>query len=252
MKINNFVKSFFSFFGYEIKRGQRGGEDIVAIQKFLLESQEVKVIFDLGANVGRTVKRYNDVFPNANIFGFEPFIEPFSQMVSKFNNVERIKLYNMAVSNVNGSINFFLNKVNETNSLLPTAKEWGKYFDKDLAINVDTVAVQTTTLDDFCEQAGIENIQILKMDIQGSEMMALQGAVNLLEKQSIDLIYTEVMFANFYDNQAKFYEIYELLEKNNFILYGLYDLRIGKNGSLGQCDAIFIHRRIEEKLPVRL
>ncbi|MBH8573087.1 FkbM family methyltransferase [Nostocaceae cyanobacterium CENA369] len=251
MNINTTVKSFFSYFGYDIKRVQRGWGDIFSIQKFLLESQDVKVIFDLGANVGRTVGRYKDIFPQATIFGFEPFIEPFSQMENTFQNVEKIRLYNMAVSNINSNINFFLNKANETNSLLPITKEWDKYFGEDIATQAGTVEVKTTTLDTFCKQAGVDKIQILKMDIQGAELMALEGAINLLANQSINLIYTEVMFAKFYENQASFYKIYELLEKHNFVLYGLYDLRFGKNGSLGQCDAIFLHRRIEEKLPIR-
>jgi FkbM family methyltransferase len=251
MQLNTIVKSFFRTFGYDLHRVQKGWGDIFAIQKSLLFNQDVNVIFDLGANVGKTVGQYKDNFPKATIYSFEPFEEPFKQMVHTYEKFTNIKPYNLAVTNTVGTQKFFLNKTNETNSLLPTAAEWGKYFDSDLTTNLGATEVGTVTLDNFCEKENINKIQILKMDIQGAELMALEGAMNLLAKQAIDLIYTEVMFANFYDGQGTFYDLYQFLDKHNFVLYGLYDLRHGKNGTLGQGDAVFIHRALEEKLAIR-
>lgn len=75
--------------------------------------------------------------------------------------------------------------------------------------------------------------------------MALQGAVNLLSTQSIDLVYTEVLFAKLYENQANFYNLCELLSQYGYVLYELYNLKYGKNGVLAWGDAIFISPSIE-------
>jgi FkbM family methyltransferase len=251
MKVNSLVKSLFRNFGYELQRVQKGWGDIFLIQKELLHTLEVNTIFDLGSNIGRTVGRYKELFPKSRIYGFEPFKEPYMQIVETYRNDESIKPHNMAVTNKCGRQQFYLNQSNETNSLLPTASEWGKYFDTSLTHNVGITEVETTTLDRFCQQANINHIQILKMDIQGGEMMALEGAKNLLNLDAVDLIYTEIMFAKFYENQANFYDMQKLLQNCNFLVYGLYDLRYGKNGTLAQADAIFIHRSIEEKLQIR-
>jgi hypothetical protein len=86
------------------------------------------------------------------------------------------------------------------------------------------------------------------MDIQGGELMALQGAKNMLESASIDVIYTEVLFAKIYEGQATFYTIGEFLEQYGYILYGLYHLSYANNGVVLFGDAIFISPSIEMKL----
>lgn len=40
----------------------------------------------------------------------------------------------------------------------------------------------------------LNKFDILKLDIQEAELEAFQGAVGLLERQAIQLIYTETMF----------------------------------------------------------
>jgi hypothetical protein len=88
------------------------------------------------------------------------------------------------------------------------------------------------------------------MDIQGGELMALKGATKLLSTQAIDLIYSEVLFADLYENQGYFHDISQYLREYGYFLYGLYNMNYGKskNGVLAWADAIFICPRIEESL----
>jgi FkbM family methyltransferase len=160
----------------------------------------------------------------------------------------QVKPYKLAISDKTEIRSFFFNKNNGTNSLLRIAPESGKYVDANEMQNIGSIDVQTTTLDNFCLDKHIERIQILKIDIQGGELMALRGATGLLEKQTIDLLYVEVLFVPLYKGQAYFCDLHEFLAQYGYVLYGLYGLDFGRNSVLSWADAIFINSRVEEEL----
>lgn len=245
------LKHILNHFGYEFRRVPK--EHIYQVnayfdQKALLHSRKIKVIFDLGANIGQSVSEYNKLFPNANIYAFEPFNDAFSVLYNTYKSFDSIKPYKLALTDTTGSKPFFFNKANYTNSLLKIAADSSKYVAQDLTDNLGFIDVDTITIDDFCQREHINKIQILKMDIQGGELMALQGATKLLSNQSIDLVYTEVLFAKLYEKQANFYNLCELLEQYGYVLYGLYNLNYARNGVLAWGDAIFISPIIEQSL----
>lgn len=65
---------------------------------------------------------------------------------------------------------------------------------------VDQVMVPTITVDTMMKRLGIqpETCNFLNMDIQGAEHLALAGAHNLLTSPFLEYIYTEVVWADFY------------------------------------------------------
>ena len=67
--------------------------------------------------------------------------------------------------------------------------------------------VDAIALDTFCRERGVEQVDIMKLDIQGSELMALKGAAGLLNKQDIRSIFCEIEFRQLYEGQPLFWEI---------------------------------------------
>src|SRR5262249_41488526 len=65
--------------------------------------------------------------------------------------------------------------------------------------------VECTRLDDLCQELGIEVIDLIWMDLQGAELIALQSAGRLLEK--VRYIYTEVSHRPIYQGQCLFDDI---------------------------------------------
>ncbi|MEW6065207.1 MAG: FkbM family methyltransferase [Bacillota bacterium] len=59
-----------------------------------------------------------------------------------------------------------------------------------------------------------EDFNILNIDIQGAELKALKGAVNVLH--FIEVINTEVNFKELYEGCALIHEIDEFLEEHGF------------------------------------
>lgn len=78
---------------------------------------------------------------------------------------------------------------------------------------VGTQAVETRTLDDALGDQGVD---FLKLDIQGAELLALEGAENVLTRTGV--IHCEVEFAPIYRGQCLFPEIQSHLSDRGFSL----------------------------------
>jgi FkbM family methyltransferase len=247
--INRVIGRLFLAFGYQVRRrGQGFHDDAFADQQWLLSGEDVGVILDLGANVGQTALRYRSTFPNAVIHCFEPFESTFESLLRNCRGDERIKLHRLAVADASGVRTFHHNANDATNSLLPNSAAANHVLPDSLIRPIGTVDVSTTTLDEFCELTNTSHVNILKIDIQGGELMALRGAARLLETESVDLIYSEVLFVELYNGQADFHEICRFLRQFDYTLYGMYELTAGRDSILAWCDAIFIAPRIQQSL----
>lgn len=230
----------------ELHYGLRGiTKDAFNDQLGLLSGTKVQTIFDIGANIGRTTAEYTSLFPESTIYSFEPFPEAFQKLRRRFKGHSLVKPVQVAVSAKTGKKKFHVYQDSATNSLLPTADGAEYWADSPNAIKPDKqIEVPVTTIDSFCRQQLIDEIQILKMDIQGGELMALQGAREKLKESSILLIYTECLFVPIYEGQAFFYEICSLLSSYGYKLFDMYNFAYARNGQIKWCDAIFAGSRL--------
>jgi FkbM family methyltransferase len=206
------------------------------VQKEILLSDQ-RVIFDIGANRGDTAIKYSNLFPTAKVYAFEPFAETFIKLKDNVKDYSNINIYNFAISEKIGKTVFYSNKNEDTNSILSSSKI-GLSSDEQVKTIGQTI-VNTETIDSFCLNHKIEKIDILKMDIQGAELLALTGAIKLLEEKKIGLIYTETYFRRQYINQPLFHEISAFLAQYGYYLQDIYSPIYG-NGSIAWCDAIFL------------
>lgn len=238
--LRNTVSAAFDGLGYEVRRKQppQWGHDAFADQRRLLEGAPVDAVLDVGANVGDTTDQYRTLYPSATIHAFEPFPDVHRQLAERFAADPRIRAHQLAVTDAPGRRRFYVNDAHVTNSLLPhnpASPEWAWASGDGLGRSIEVPAV---TLDEFCSAEGLARVDLLKMDIQGGEAMALRGAARLLERRAVRLIYVEVLFAPLYDGQAYFCDVSALLGAHGYQLFGLYDLKHGDRG-LGWGDAIF-------------
>jgi FkbM family methyltransferase len=221
-------------FGAELRKR----EDVFQVQKRLLGS-DAGLIFDIGASDGRTARRYRGLFDRARIICFEPD-EERAKAIGRLplNNVEVVR---QALSDREGTASFYVNSDPDTSSLLPSV-QLGSHIDQ-YTSPLRTVTVETTTLDAYCGRAGIDRIDILKLDIQGGELAALRGAHSLLRRKRVRLIYLEVEFMEIYERQPLYHHIADFLAGYGYDLHGIFNLYSIEGGRLAWADAIFVPRQ---------
>jgi FkbM family methyltransferase len=219
-------------------------------QRQLLSGRRVERIFDIGANMGQITATYRKLFPKALIYGFEPFPAAFREYAERFATDRLVRPVQQALTKENGTHTFFVNRNSATNSCLPVASDAAYWSDPPASEieNIATIEVPAITFDDFCLQQNLDTTQILKMDIQGGELLALQGATQQLARGSIDLIYTEILFVPLYKGQAFFYDIAAFLAGFGYTIFDIYNHKYGDNRHLKWADALFISPTIRDVL----
>jgi FkbM family methyltransferase len=91
-------------------------------------------------------------------------------------------------------------------------------------IEIDkTEEINLTTIDSFCVSNGIENIDFLKIDVEGHELNVLQGAKRMIENEKIRFIQFEFGGCNI-DSRTFFQDFFYLLNDK----YKIY--RVFRNG----------------------
>jgi precorrin-6B methylase 2 len=64
-------------------------------------NQDIKVVFDVGANIGQTATTFNDSFTTAQIYSFEPVKNTFESLVANTRKYDRVKCFQLALGETN-------------------------------------------------------------------------------------------------------------------------------------------------------
>lgn len=175
-------------------------------------SKRSQVIFDVGANLGIYSLTSAAINPEARLVAFEPTPEIAAHLrrTLEDNHLNRITVVEKAVAKTSGTaiLNLFGAKV-EGNE--------GMNFVTQQAVSADSVTIETVSLDDFCQLQGIDQIDLLKIDIQGNEPEALRGAERLLTEGRIRCIFTELNWESDPEKSDPAWEVVELLQKKGFL-----------------------------------
>jgi FkbM family methyltransferase len=82
--------------------------------------------------------------------------------------------------------------------------------------------IELIRLDDWCQQQGVNVVDFIKLDTQGSELDVLRGAVRTLER--VLVVQTEVEFNRMYAAQPLFGDVDRFLRDQGFVLWHLENL----------------------------
>ena len=190
--------------------------------------------------MGDTTQLYRKYFSGSNIFCFEPFSESCDYLKRRFINHSNINIVETALGSKDGTKPLYVSKFSNLNSLQrPNERAWG-FADKKY------VDVETTTLDQFCYENNIKHIDILKLDVQGSELDVLMGSKTILGKGNISLVYVEWQVVPLYENHHKYYKIAEFLAGFEYEIFNLYNINEARSGQIRWGDAIYTSKKIRE------
>ena len=228
--------------GYEIAKVEFG-RDLWPDVKTVLSAGKIKTVFDVGANEGQSAREFLRHFPQARIFSFEPTPATFQQL-SRFAEMHpRITPVNKALGETPGRAEFNENGFNQTNSMLRANPRGEEYLGPGVTNCQRKIEVEMTTLDDYVQQAAIERIDLLKIDVQGFEPCVLKGARATLAASKIGCVVLEVTFIPVYENQATADDLIALFAEHQYDLLGFYDFAYSTQNRLMWCEMMFAPHR---------
>lgn len=200
-------------------------EKVFDLQKYYehLVTEKAPTIVDVGAHKGESVFFYKKIFPQAKMFCFEPNEENFHLLRQNIANYSDCKAYNIGLSDEEGNVSFFLNKLSHLGSLkkVNTSSKDSLGFAADAPNDVHEITV--STLDLFFQRESLQKINILKIDVQGAELEVIKGAIESIK--NTDLIVIEINLFDFYEkDKHKLSTLLRVLEESDFELFDILNL----------------------------
>lgn len=199
-----------------------------------------QIIFDVGANRGQAATELTKNFPGATIYSIEPYGPSFNRLKETVAKYPNVHAHCIGLGTHDGKSLLFTNEATEGNSLLPVKADLPETLIGSWNRPVGTSEVEIRQLDTFCNENGIDRIDVLKLDSQGYELQILEGAAKMLAANRIGCIFTEVTFVDIYEGQTRFEDIYQLLHGHGFRLVDFYEKKRHQEGFLKWCDVLFI------------
>ena len=147
----------------------------------------VTTIFDVGANVGESTLEALNSFPKARVLGFEPHPPTFATLMANADGNPRFQGFNLALGTHIGEVEMIEYDDSTTNSLTPN-NPFSKRFN---TRGRRSIRVQETTLDTFCSEHSIDNVDLLKIEAEGLDLAVLQGASLMLQKRAVKFVLVE-------------------------------------------------------------
>ncbi|MBL7145632.1 MAG: FkbM family methyltransferase [Phycisphaerae bacterium] len=185
------------------------------------------IVFDMGANLGQyTLLAAKCVGKAGHVHSFEPSSRMFSELEFNvsLNKISDICTLNkMAVSDMAGT-----SELSKYEPGFEVFASLGSNFRQSESL-LGYEEVKTIRLDDYIENAGIDRVDFMKIDIEGAELLALRGAEKLLSRSNAPAILLELADINTDGFGYKATEIWDYLRKFGYSMY-----HVGKHGILSK------------------
>jgi FkbM family methyltransferase len=191
-------------------------------------------VIDIGANIGITaVTVGKKIGKGGKLYSFEPVPEYFDILKKNLslNRLENVKAFQLALTDRVGIIDFYQKELSSG----IVFEEGAKKFE-----------VCTTTIDRFLIDEGIERINLINMDCEGSELLVLKGAKETLRKNKVRIL-CEIHHNFLRQLGQSTGDIVTYLQRLEFQVQSvcLNDLKVGND--FEKCEYIYAHNLNERR-----
>ncbi|BAZ41960.1 group 1 glycosyl transferase [Calothrix sp. NIES-4101] len=191
------------------------------------------VVFDVGANIGDYSILFSKlVGKSGKVYCFEATSNTFNQLDQRLEDEKYTNTYRFqkAVYSENTQIEFnefsdefaAWNSIGKPQMLNPNG--CGEYVPI-----LNTTIVEAVSLDSFCKEYQIVNIDYLKVDVEGAESDVLQGASDLLSRKAINFIQFEISQNMLEGLNRSAKSTFDILIQNGYECH-----KISVNGEIGE------------------
>lgn len=154
---------------------------------FCQKIKEGDVVVDVGAYIGVFSLLASERVGNKGcVYAFEPVPRNYERLMRnlKVNQVKNVKAYNLGLSDKNETLSFSVPRENPAESSL--AGSWTE-LTKGIKLNKDMIKAKLIPFDQFCEDEGLNEVNIVKIDVDGAELKVLKGMRNVLTNSECEL-----------------------------------------------------------------
>ncbi len=192
-------------------------EKEISLTAKLLNLSNKNCILDIGANFGVQSIQFANIFPNSTIYSIEPTNFAFEKMLKNIDLNPKYK------GNIFPEQLFISNNVSNMPENIYSS--WSLHSDKQKhtkhkGVKKSTSSSKLITLDDFVIRRKITDIDFIKLDVDGSELMVLKSGVNFLKNKKPPIF----MELAPYLYREHGYELNDLLEFVIKIGYHFYEI----------------------------
>jgi len=164
-------------------------------------------MIDVGAHIGFVSILIAKYYRDRTIHAFEASSSTCSSLAGnlELNNIKNVQAHNLAITDHEGTVPFNAHpRYRATNSI---------------ALETDPFVVSTpcTTIDGFTEQQDIQQIALLKIDVEGYEDSVLKGAQKSLKKTH--MVFYEVCPSNTQKAGTDIEAPFRILERHGFTIH---------------------------------
>lgn len=202
--------------GYEYSYGNNTELWVFNFLKVLNSKKQINLFIDVGVNIGQTLIKIKSIQPNVEYIGFDPSIKCISyvQSLQSLNDLNNSTLLAVGISDTVGKLTLRGYSDTDTRASFSNAQ-----IREDQATFFTTVPV--FSLDFILKENQLNQLVVLKIDVEGHELSVLKGARELL-KMANPIILFEVLPHHNIDEKINIAnELYKFLIKNNYTIYNL-------------------------------
>lgn len=233
------AKQIFRRLGYDVHRFDRNAPHLVGDMRLLLEDLRVRglnpqSILDVGANRGAWSRVAKAVFPMANCFLIEPQIEMKPFLDAFCQEFRGSKWFLEGAGATPGELTLTIWDDLGGSSFLPPESKEVEEAGKQRRVPI-------ITIDSLIQEGAITMPQLVKLDIQGFELEALQGGATLFGSTEVFIL--EVALFRFMKGQPLFHEVALFMADRGYFVYDFAGFnRRPYDGALGEVDVCFVKR----------
>jgi len=203
-----------------------------------IDQKSINTIVECGSRDCLDAIAMNEFFVPDIIYAFECNPESIYVCKENISGIKNIKLITKAVHRNNGKVPFFPTDMDASKDKNIGASSLLWHRDNEKEYIQKRIEVECLRLDTFMEKYNVPRIDLLCMDLQGAEFLAIEGLGT--RSKDVHYIITEVSFQSYYlgDRSAK--DISRMLEHRGFV-FASCNQNMNKHSGFG--DALFINKR---------